>query len=422
MANIVWLSAGPIVEQWAATIEATVRDVAGYINSFLARPIKFDITLAFANIGGSTLATGGPETLHIGSNVWEPVGAYQSRTGQEVDGVDARLTFDIDNIVKLYFGPPAGLPKDLIDGFSVVVHEMLHGLGFIGWTDRSSYQSGAAYSPFDQKIIVVDGQPYFSGDNVVQLTGGPVPLHPGSVFHLHEEREDDLMTPYAKWGQVEPMSDLNLAILADLGIGTNRDDILRATAGADNIAGGGGFDTVIYDGLRVEYGVWWLGDGTISVGNPSGPRDLLSSIEKVQFSDGALIFDLDSANADSTYRMYAAAYGRTPDEDGLRFWVETLDRLDRDHAGIDKLDFLADQFLAADEYQFLFGASPSNHDYIDAMYINVLGRTPDHEGYAYWVESMEQGTGRDEILIAFSESPENRMNAAAHLDAGIWVV
>ena len=42
----------------------------------------------------------------------------------------------------------------------------------------------------------------------------------------------------------------------------------------------------------------------------------------------------------------------------------------------DKEQFLATQFIQSDEFKALFGANPTNEEYIDAMYQNVLDRLP----------------------------------------------
>ena len=98
-----------------------------------------------------------------------------------------------------------------------------------------------------------------------------------------------------------------------------------------------------------------------------------------------------------------AAFGRTPDEGGLRFWTGVLDGLDeRGWSDEVKQQYIATQFNQSDEFRDLYGANPSNFDYIDAMYVNVLFRLPDQEGYDFWVGGMENGLTREQILIAFS--------------------
>ncbi len=216
------------------------------------------------------------------------------------------------------------------------------------------------------------------------------------------------------------------------------DDIIDPRSGSHTIDGGSGADTVVYATTRSVFDVDLmqasgftvagesaaLVGGNIVVERPDGETDTLIDVERIDFTDGDLIYDIDSPNVEVVYRMYAAALGRTPDETGLRYWVDRLDFLD-DLPGSTAdslLQVLADVFIEADEFEMLYGSDPSNADYIDAMYQNVLGRLPDDEGRAFWIDAMERGLERDDILIAFSESAENRDQTAPDLDDGIWVL
>ncbi len=204
--------------------------------------------------------------------------------------------------------------------------------------------------------------------------------------------------------------------------GNAGDDRFSGKGGADRIHGGEGTDTVVYDGVRADYVQDLQIDGSILLTKLDGSIDLLFDIERLDLADGDYVFDIESDNVGFTYRLYGAGYGRTPDEGGLRFWTGILDDMDANNPGADKVGFLVDQFLAADEFNLLYGANPTNEEYIEAMYLNVLKRLPDQGGYDYWVGAMEAGLGRDDILVSFSESLENRINADIDYDDGIWVV
>lgn len=203
--------------------------------------------------------------------------------------------------------------------------------------------------------------------------------------------------------------------------GNAGNDRFHGKGGADRIDGGQGIDTVVYDGVRADYQQDLQVDGTILLTKSGAIIDLLFGIERLDLADGDYIFDIESDNVGFAYRLYGAGYGRTPDEVGLRYWTGVLDSMDINNPGADKRDFLADQFLAADEFIALYGANPSNEQYIDAMYQNVLKRMPDQVGYDYWVGAMQNGLGRDAILVHFADSIENRINADFDYDDGIWV-
>jgi len=107
-------------------------------------------------------------------------------------------------------------------------------------------------------------------------------------------------------------------------------------------------------------------------------------------------------------RLYFAAFGRIPDGAGLDFWV----RLNR--AGTD-LGAIAASFIASEEFIRLYGAGLSNAAFVDVLYQNVLGRAADAEGQAFWLAALANGMPRGQVLLSFSESPENRANTAAEI-------
>ncbi len=234
----------------------------------------------------------------------------------------------------------------------------------------------------------------------------------------------------------------------DILIGTAADDIIyplagddevRGSFGSDYIDGGEGHDTVVYNGqrheFRLEYSAGASGNtgagqqdiefsqGHIKVVKPDGGFDILYGIERIELTDGSYIYDIDSPNLSFGYRIYQASFNRTPDEDGVLFWIGVLDSLDdKGWSQYDKQQFLAEQFIESLEFTNLFGTNPTNEQYIDAMYSNVLDRLPDKAGYDFWIGGMERGLTPEDILIAFTESDENVALTASDLDPGVWVV
>ena len=204
------------------------------------------------------------------------------------------------------------------------------------------------------------------------------------------------------------------------------DDIINASNGDDDIDGGPGTDTVVYARGRNQVTHEWMNDGTIVVTRTAlgDGTDTLTNIERIDLDDGSLLYDVDTPNLGFGYRIYQASFDRTPDEGGVLFWIGVLDDLDNQGwSQYDKEQFLATQFIQSDEFTALFGANPTNEEYIDAMYQNVLDRLPDQGGYDFWVGGMvNDGLTREDILIAFTKSDENVDRTAPDLDDGVWVV
>ena len=158
--------------------------------------------------------------------------------------------------------------------------------------------------------------------------------------------------------------------------------------------------------------------GTVEVSDQTDGRDdidTLVSVERVQFADGMLAFDI-AGNSGEAYRLYQAAFNRTPDDPGLTFWINVYD------SGSVSLVEMADYFIASTEFQTLYGGpdAVTDDEFISLLYNNVLNRDPDQEGFDFWAEQASNGLSRADILQYFSESTENTANVADQITDGIW--
>lgn len=97
-------------------------------------------------------------------------------------------------------------------------------------------------------------------------------------------------------------------------------------------------------------------------------------------------------------RMYRAYFQRNPDASGYQYWRQQR------FNGIG-LDVISDVFAGSPEFIGRYG-NLSNTQFVDRLYQNVLGRTPDAGGRAYWINQLTGGVTRGQVMVAFSESPE----------------
>mgnify|MGYP003942493579 CR=1 FL=1 len=96
----------------------------------------------------------------------------------------------------------------------------------------------------------------------------------------------------------------------------------------------------------------------------------MSSVERLQFSDGTLALDTGSGQtAGEAYRLYQAAFNRTPDTAGLKYQTNALD------SGY-SLSTVAGNFIASPEFQRTYG-NVNDTQFITLLYQNVLHRAPD---------------------------------------------
>lgn len=205
-------------------------------------------------------------------------------------------------------------------------------------------------------------------------------------------------------------------------VGSSANDTLVGYGAGDTFEGGGGNNTITGIGagnVAVQDCGYSQAHVTatltgISVVRPDG-IDTLTNIQTVQFADGRLAFS-STDDAAKVVRLYQAALGRAPDQAGLSYWTNALD-----HGA--SLTGLAQSFLGSPEFNSHYpAAAGTNAAFVTQVYENVLGRTPDSSGDAYWVGALSTGAdSRATVLTNFSESTENQSNTALASASGIWV-
>lgn len=194
--------------------------------------------------------------------------------------------------------------------------------------------------------------------------------------------------------------------------GTSGNDSFNGLAGNDSINGGAGLDTAIYVGKRADFTVSASGSG-FTVVDKTGAEgtDTVNQVERLQFSDMSVALDINST-AGVAYRIYQAAFNRTPDLPGLGYWIGQMDKGST-------LNQVAASFVISAEFQQLYGANISDNAFLTALYGNVLHRTPDQAGFDYWNGRIATGMTRADILASFSESTENQAQVVAKIQNGI---
>ncbi len=201
----------------------------------------------------------------------------------------------------------------------------------------------------------------------------------------------------------------NDRILASAG-----NDTIDAGQGNDTIDGGSGDDTVRFLGAYSRFSVS-ISNGVVSVTDQqrSLGSDRLTEVETLQFSDRWVSTDVagDSAKA---YRVYKAAFDRSPDLEGLGYWIAQMEN------GMNVVEVAA-RFVDSAEFRQLYGNSPSPSVFINRLYQNVLDRTPDTTGLNWWINQMQNDPSKtfSKVLADFSESLENQTNVAAQIADGI---
>jgi serralysin len=353
--------------QKAATRAALnyVTQVTGIVFAETGSGASADIHFANADIYGGT-------TTGLASNAWN-----YSYSGNQVTNLTVDSWVYLDNREFLSWNQS---PTPGTYGYETLLHEIGHALGLkhpfegsdvlpahldntaqtlMSYTDAGGVHS--TYSPLDLAAL----NWLYGGDGL----GGAYGAQTGAS------------APTASAGPAAA---------------TAGNDRLVATASNDSFNGGAGIDTVVFSGVRAGYTVTRTGNGYTVSGEGT---DTLTGVERLQFADRKVAIDVDG-HAGQAYRLYQAAFDRAPDVGGLGYQMDQLDK------GL-PLRNEAQHFIESPEFQARYGAV-DNAQFVTLLYNNVLDRAPEAQGLAYHLDRLAHGVQRADILVGFSESPENQ--------------
>lgn len=456
-------------------LEPTVRAAMALLSGYLVFDGVANIEFVVDQTPTGRFAAGGDSSFagrHGGMDLWEPSLAAESRSGIDPDPTRADISIYIDPessfLSGLWWDPDiaaslaGAVPRDRTDAFSVILHELMHGLGIRGWRDASTAALPADFqSTWDQYIMLADGKAYFSGPATTALLGAPAEVRLGGSqggYHLgHGPTSADSGQPWIAAsvmngyftlpGERYLPGRLELAILEDVGwlihatdlvdvvnqldggssgrymIGWDRaeqltgspladriegrggNDIIAGGAGSDTLDGGAGADVAVFGGVRSDHMLRQLGDSfEVRQGDAI---DVLIGIERLHFDDDALALATDSA-AIFAFNLYRAAFNRAPDAAGLGFWLSRSDR------GASQAE-LAQAFLASAE----FIAPAGDIAYLHALYAQAFARQPDLAGLQFWQSALDMGVSRADVLAAIASSAEATAAIMLLFDGGI---
>ncbi len=92
-------------------------------------------------------------------------------------------------------------------------------------------------------------------------------------------------------------------------------------------------------------------------------------------------FDYDQKSHAQILRLYQAIFGRAPDLDGAKYWIDINNR---GFSVFAIAGFMAESQEWANTY-----ADKTNEEFVTEMYSNVLGRNYDQAGRDYWLDLVD---------------------------------
>jgi len=98
-------------------------------------------------------------------------------------------------------------------------------------------------------------------------------------------------------------------------------------------------------------------------------------------------------------KLYVATFNRAPDAAGLYYWTNNSDL---------SIEGIAQSFFDQPETQTLYPFGTDSYSFITSVYSNLFNRTPDHEGLEYWVNELDSGKiSKHHFILAVINGAQN---------------
>lgn len=405
----------------------------------------FDASTATARASSSY---GAPTQIGVadGLAVYENVFEHELRTGVDLNGTAPDVTIWVSpNLGQFFLDPTLATNDDLVAGksdfFSVILHELVHAVAMVGVRDFSGNLNGSSEMPFDLYVKMVDGAPYFTGPNAMEIFGGPVPLTPNNIFHYGSAAGDPstllggLMNGVAVTaGYRYDLNALDVAIMRDCGVatsssadaraelwGTAHGDALAASiassihalGGDDTIQGSSGSDLIylgdghsaIDAGAGVDIAVFSEVLSAFTLSQSSGQVTVagahsstqVNNVERLQFNDGMIALDLAGDEAGGVAaRLIVAVMGAGVLED-KEFFGQVLGYVD---AGL-SLEQLCAAAVSTGIVANQAGG-PSNAAFVESVYRHVVGVSAPAQDASYFTHILDTGSMTQAQLLGFA--------------------
>ncbi len=252
---------GDVCVGWPAEAKAAFTYAATIWATLLRSPVPIAISACWADMGtGGILGHGGARSFYRNfsgapaSGIWFPVATANALAGFDLNETTEEIVIAYNaSFDDWYFGTDGRCPADKIDFVQVILHEMCHGLGFLGsmavedgmgdwgfWSGPTVYDlyaetgSGVKLTRYAHPSAALagaltSGDVYFSGPNAAAANGGARPKlycpsvwRPGSSYaHLDEiynGTPNAMMTYSVSYGEsLHHPGALTLGLLADVG-------------------------------------------------------------------------------------------------------------------------------------------------------------------------------------------------------------
>lgn len=317
-------------------------------------------------------------------------GVFEDETSERVDNTPRD---DYQGEGELFYMDANG------DGYNDIIHSGgSSGLSLFlnDGTGHFSYFDNSYFDPIT--TIELDGfqSEFHSEDDLPSFRANPIDdnhdgildwvvqvIKPGVTYEPFEDRQVALYVLQSTGLEFGRNEDEVLAgsPFDDLIYGLGGNDTFVASGGNDQLIGGEGLDIATYDDLITSFSVHRTEDSFIVTNLSGDSTDIYQEVERLQFDDISLAFDLDGS-AGITAKILGTVFG-----------AESVSNAE--YVGIG-LGFLDEGWNYEQLVELAINAAlgPDASDYntvVDLLYTNVVGTGPTQADHDYFTGLLEQG-------------------------------
>ncbi len=202
--------------------------------------------------------------------------------------------------------------------------------------------------------------------------------------------------------------------------GGDGNDELHGGSGTNQLVGNQGDDTAVFEDSLDQYHITWYAAHAIIAHRDGTSTDTLVNVETLQFADQALQIQTDgsqlSEDLDWLSTLYGNMFDRQADLGGIEYWADQLAATDLDAGQVVVRFFRSQEFQSQNQEGTQLFTELSRAEQIEAFYQNILNRTPDAEGYEYWIDRADAGMTIEDIAVGFIHSSEFQTQLLASQD------
>lgn len=184
-------------------------------------------------------------------------------------------------------------------------------------------------------------------------------------------------------------------------VGSAGVDTVTVGTGAHNTVNGAtGVDTVKVVGGKNGFTITVSGNQVVVQSADGNTAAQVTNSEILQFDDGVVVVAGNQDEA-ALARLYEFMFGRTPDAEGMRWWIEQV------RGGAINLIDAAGGFLNSQEASTnQINPSTDPTAFVNGLYQQGFHRQADAEGLQFWVDQLNSGMSQAEVIARFAASDE----------------